>query len=237
LLASLLVANVALAVFNMIPALPMDGGRVFRALLSFVFAKPRATQIAAIVGQFLALALAAVGLISQNIVWIAIGIFVFLGAAQERSASRLMSALEGMTASDAVDPRAFVLQPGDMLGAVIQHAVRSPQSHFAVVLGDQIVGLVSRDAILEAVRRHGPLVYVASIMYRNVETVPANAPLVDVRTRLMERGGAPLVVMERDGMLGLIGFEDIARAATMADVMERMRREQTAKERSRVSLF
>lgn len=237
LLSTLLVANVLLAVFNMIPALPMDGGRVFRALLSFVLEKSRATQIAAIVGQVLALGLAALGLFGRNPVWIAIGVFVFLGAAQERSASKLMSALRGLTAADAVDPRALVLQPGDVLGAVMQHALRSPQSHFAVVLGEQVIGTVSREAILVNARRHGPLIYVAAIMQRDVETVPADAPLAEVRTRLMERGGVPFVVVGHAGTLGLLGFEDIARAASMADVIERMRRDETGKREGRVSLF
>jgi CBS domain-containing protein len=202
-----------------------------------VFAKSRATQIAAIVGQALALGLAALGIFGRNPVWIAIGVFVFLGAAQERSAAKLMSALDGLTAGDAVDPRALSLQPGDLLGAVMQHALRSSQSHFAVVLGEQVVGTVSRESILMGVRRHGPLVYVASIMQRDVESIRSDVPLTEVRTRLMERGGAPFVVTAHDGIIGLLGFEDIARAASMADVLTRMRTGQSEKREGRVSLF
>jgi Zn-dependent protease/predicted transcriptional regulator len=237
LFSTLLLANIGLAVFNMIPALPMDGGRVFRALLSFVLSKARATQIAAMVGQALALGFAALGIFGRNPVWIAIGIFVFLGAAQERSASKLMAALDGLTAGDAVDPRALVLQPGDVLGAVMQHALRSSQSHFAVVLGEQVVGTVSREAILMGVRRQGPQIYVASIMQRDVESIRSDVPLTEVRTRLMERGGAPFVVTAHDGIIGLLGFEDIARAASMADVLTRMRTGQSEKREGRVSLF
>lgn len=237
LFSTLLLANVGLALFNMIPALPMDGGRVFRALLSFVFAKSRATQIAATVGQLLALGLTLLGLYARNPIWIAIGIFVFLGAAQERSGAKLMSALEGLTAGDAVDPRALVLQPGDLLGSVMQHALRSSQSHFAVVLGEQVVGTVSREAILMGARRHGPLIYVASIMQRDVESIRSDTPLTEVRTRLMERGGVPFVVTAHEGIIGLLGFEDIGRAASMADVLTRMRTDPAEKREGRVSLF
>jgi Zn-dependent protease/CBS domain-containing protein len=235
LLSALLMGNVALAVFNMIPALPMDGGRVFRALLSFVFQKPRATIIAATVGQVLALGLALLGILGGNLVLTVIGVFVFLGAAQERSVSRLMTRLGTLTAGDAVDPRGIVLQPGDFLGAAMHEALRSPHTHFAVVLGDHIIGTVSRDAILATLRRHGPMVYVAAIMQKNVEELPADTPLFEARSRLIERGGEPFVVVGPNGPLGLLGFDDIARAATMADVIEKTRGKAAVSEPGRVS--
>ncbi len=133
----LTISNVALAVFNMIPALPMDGGRVFRALLSFVFGKARATEVAATVGQVLAAGLAILGILGPNLILALIGGFVFLGAAQERAAARAIAALEGLTAADGCDEHAVVLSPADRLGVALGVALRTPQSHFAVVHGDR----------------------------------------------------------------------------------------------------
>jgi Zn-dependent protease len=219
LVAALIAANIALAVFNMIPALPMDGGRVFRAILTFFFGKLRATNIAAAVGQVLAATLAAFGLLSANLILVFIGIFVFMGAAQERSTARIMASLTGLRAGDAVDSRAISLEPGDMLTSAMQHALRSSQPHYAVVLGERIVGSIGRDEILDAVRRLGPMTFVAGVMRREVEEVDASEPLPEVRSRLIERGGRPLVVRAPEGIVGLIGLEDVARVATMADLL------------------
>ncbi len=236
LLSTLLIGNIALAVFNMIPALPMDGGRVFRALLSLVLGKPRATTIAATVGQMFALGLAFLGIFGRNPILAIIGAFVFIGAAQERSASRLMTALQGLRAGDAVDPRALVLEPGDFLGVAVQNAMRSSQSHFAVVLGDRVVGSVSREAILAIARRSGPMVYVAAIMQRDVEEVGAETPLADVRIRLMERGGRPVLVVSHAGPLGLLAMDDLVRAAAMADLAPHLGR-RASSEPGRVSML
>lgn len=219
LVAALTAANVALAVFNMVPALPMDGGRVLRAVLSFFVGPLRATSIAATVGQLLSATLVAIGLLSANIILVLIGVFVFMGAAQERATAKVLASLAGLSAADAVDPSAHCLEPGEMLAGAMQFALRSSQPHYAVVLGDRLVGTISRDEILEAVRRQGPMTFVAGVMSRDVDEVAASAPLAEVRTRLIERGGRPLVVRSSEGIVGLIALEDVARAATMADLL------------------
>jgi Zn-dependent protease len=219
LVAVLTAANVALAVFNMIPALPMDGGRVLRAVLSFFLGRLRATSIAATVGQLLSATLAAIGLLSANIILVLIGVFVFMGAAQERTTAKILASLAGLSAADAVDPHAHRLEPGEMLAGAMQYALRSSQPHYAVVLGERLVGTLGRDEILEAVRRQGPMTFVAGVMSRDVDEVAATEPLAEVRTRLIERGGRPLVVRSSDGIVGLIALEDVARAAGMADLL------------------
>ncbi|MBI3200499.1 MAG: site-2 protease family protein [Myxococcales bacterium] len=219
LVAALTAANVALAVFNMIPALPMDGGRVLRAVLTFFVGKLRATRVAATVGQFLAAGLAAFGLMSGNVVLVMIGVFVFLGAAQERATARVMASLAGLRAADAVDARAVALEPGDLLAHALALALRSSQPHYPVVLGDRLVGTLGREEILDAVRKQGPMAFVAGVMNREVVEVSVDEPLTEVRIQLIERAGRPLAVRGSDGAIGLIGLEDVARAATMADLL------------------
>jgi Zn-dependent protease len=217
--ASLLFSNVALAVFNMIPALPMDGGRVFRSLLAMVLGKLRATYIAATVGQLLAAGLALLGLVTSNVILVLIGGFVFFGASQERSAAKAAETLAGLGAGQVVDPRALVLAPGDLLGVALHHAVRASQSHFAVVQGDRVVGTLSREDMLRYLHVQGPMAYVAGVMQPELVEIDASTPLSEVRTRLIELGGRPLVVRGPYGYLGLIGIEDLARAAMMSHAL------------------
>jgi Zn-dependent protease len=219
LVASLLLSNVALAVFNMIPALPMDGGRVFRALLAMVLGKLRATLIAATVGQVMAAALALYGLMSQNVILVLIGAFVFFGASQERAGARAAERLSGLGAGQVVDPRAIVLAPGDLLGIAIHHALRAPQAYFAVMQGDRVVGTLSREDMMRNVHALGPTAYVAGVMHRDFAEVDDSTPLSEVRARLLELGGRPVIVRGPYGYLGLIGIEDLARASIMAQAL------------------
>jgi Zn-dependent protease len=225
LLASLLFANVALAVFNMLPALPMDGGRVFRALLAMMLGKFRATLIAATVGQVMAAGLAIFGIYTGNLILALIGGFVFFGASQERASARAASALAGLGAGEVVDPRALVLSPGDQLGVVAHHAVRVPQAHFAVVHGDRVVGTLSREDMSRLLTTAGPLAYVAGVMRRDLSEIDAATPPPEARIRLMELGGRPLVVRGPYGFMGLLGLEDLARAAMMVRALRSRRLE------------
>ena len=122
-LSVLLTMNVMLAVFNMIPALPMDGGRVFRAVLTFFFGRLRATNIASTLGQILAMALIVVG-IQGNQMLVLVGILVFFAAGQERYAARTRELLTDLRAGEVCDPNAVTVAPGDTIGVVLDHLLR-----------------------------------------------------------------------------------------------------------------
>jgi Zn-dependent protease/CBS domain-containing protein len=221
LLGWLLLGNVMLAVFNMIPALPMDGGRVFRALLAMVIGKPRATQIAASLGQVLAAGLAAFALLNHDLMLALVGGFVFLGATQERHAVESVQAITGLRAGDVCAPNAVVLSPGDPLGAVVQIMLRSSQTHFAVVHGERIIGTIAGDDALRALRQAGPAAYVAGAMCREIVEVDASTPLPELRSQLIELAGRPVVVKGPNGYIGLLGLDDISRVATLATMLRR----------------
>jgi Zn-dependent protease/CBS domain-containing protein len=214
--------NVLLAVFNMIPALPMDGGRVLRAALAMVIGKARSTRIAAVLGQVLAAGLFVIGVMRPEHLMLAlIGAFVFLGATQERMAVDANSALRGFVARDVCATNPVVLSPGDTLGAAIDVMLRSSQHHFAVVHGTSVVGLLSRDDALRAVSRVGPAAYVAGVMERELGVIDASTPLDEVRTRLIELGNRPLIVRSAEGYLGILGLEDLSRVAAIATALRR----------------
>jgi Zn-dependent protease/CBS domain-containing protein len=221
LIAGLLFGNMGLAVFNMIPALPMDGGRVLRSSLAMVIGRPRATNIAGFVGQVLAAGLVAWGLKESQPILALIGGFVFLGATQERMGIEANSALRGVRAGDVCAPNALVLSPGDPLGGAVELMMRSPQHNFAVVHGPSVVGMLSREEALRALRQHGAGAYVAGVMQRELVEVDAGTSLDEVRNRLIELEGKPVLVRGATGYLGLLGLEDMGRVGSIAAALRR----------------
>jgi Zn-dependent protease len=212
--------NVMLAAFNMLPALPMDGGRVLRALLSLGLGRSRATRIAAGVGQVIALGLVLCGL-KTNAGWsgmfVLTGLFVFVGAAQERAAVRAGDLLRDLRAGEVCDPHALVLAPHEQIGHVLDTLVRSPQAHFAVFYGKELVGTVARDQVLAQAQRVGLSAPLSALMRRELFAVDAGTPLDEVRRRLLELGGRPVMVRSLTGFAGVLGFEDLQRIAQVAE--------------------
>jgi predicted transcriptional regulator len=136
-------------------------------------------------------------------------------------AAEANSALGGLRAGDICAPNAMVLSPGDSLGAAIELMMKSTQHNFAVVHGSSVVGCVSRELALAAVRRYGPEAYVAGVMQRDLAEVDASSSLDDVRNKLMEAEGKPVVVRSATAYLGLLGLEDLGRVGSIATALRR----------------
>lgn len=216
----LLYGNVSLAAFNMLPALPMDGGRVLRALLAFVFGQVRATNMAAGLAQVLALGLAIYGF-QYNPLLIFLALLVFMGAGQERATTRTNVLLSDLRAGEVCDPHATTFAPGDSVGLAIDQTLRSPQAHFLVTHGAEPIGTLSRDDLIAFAGRIGLHAPVAGITRRSAPTVPPDLPLSEVRRLLQEKGGAPVIVRSEDAVLGVLGLEDVSRIASLTDHLAR----------------
>ncbi|HEY8944758.1 MAG TPA: site-2 protease family protein, partial [Polyangiaceae bacterium] len=216
LLGFLLVGNVSLAVFNMFPAFPMDGGRVLRALLSFGLGKSRATAVATRVGQVLAVGLVVLALaVLQNPMLALIGVLVFFGASQEKQMGRAGEVLVELSAGDVCDTQAAHLSPRDDLGDVIDHALRSGQALFPVVYGSELMGIVIRDEAVHAASRLGLRASVREVMRRNLPIADVKVPLMEVRSILAD-SGLPVVITEDQRFVGVIGMEDLSRIVSLA---------------------
>jgi Zn-dependent protease/CBS domain-containing protein len=221
LLVSLLYGNVVLAVFNMVPALPMDGGRVLRAILSFFMGQVRATNVAAGLAQVLAVGVAFFAIESNQPLLVLIALLVFMGAGQERATARTNHLLAELHAGEVCDPQAVTFTPGDTVGAAIDQTLRSPQAHFLVMHGAEPIGTLSRDDLISLAGRvglHSPL---SAITRRSPTEVPPELALSEVRRVLQENGGLPVLVRSPDGVLGLLGLEDISRIASLTDNLAR----------------
>ncbi len=209
--------NTMLALFNLLPALPMDGGRILRALLSLGIGRSRATRVAAGVGQVIAIGLVAIAFKRDWSMLALVGLFVFVGAAQERASERASELLSQLRAGEVCDPNAVVFAPHEQVGHVLDTLVRCPQEHFAVFYGKELVGTLGREQVLALAPRVGLEASVSSLMRRELHPVDAGTPLDEVRRRLLELGGRPVVVRALTGYAGVLGVQDLQRITVVAE--------------------
>lgn len=214
-------SNVMLAVFNMLPALPMDGGRVLRSLLSMGLGQTRATAIAAIVARVLAVAMLGFALFTGQIMLGLIAMFVFFGANAEAREEKMSGALGQVTVAQALNPRAVTLSPDSTMADAIQWLVRNPQPAYAVVHAQRLVGVVMRRDLVQAAQERGPYAYVASVMEREVPSIGPTALMTDARTQMNAAESPYIAVFDQGQFLGLITEQELAQQAAMSDVFAR----------------
>ena len=204
----LLFVNVSLAGFNLLPAFPMDGGRVLRALLATRMDYVRATQIAAHVGQAMAFAFGLIGLFSNPFL-IFIALFVWIGAAQEASMVQMRTALGGIPVGRAMLTEFHTVSPDDPAERVLQLILAGAQQDFPVVEGSRVVGVLLRDDVLRAVARRGSNWRVRELIRREFETVDASDMLETAFARLQSCDCHTLPVMNRGALVGLISVASV----------------------------
>ena len=206
---NLLAVNLLLAVFNLIPAFPMDGGRVLRALLAQRLDYVLATQIAASIGQTLAIAFGILGFFSHNPLWLFIALFVYLGAEQEAHMVRVRSVMRGVPVREAMVTRFRTVSPEEPLASVIGELLAGGQQDFPVMEEDRILGMLTRRDLLAALAEGKQSVPVAEVMRRDCRTVD-EADMLDTTFQRMREGECPTVPVLREGKLvGLVTLENV----------------------------
>jgi len=203
--------NLFLALFNMIPAFPMDGGRVLRALLAIKLGHVRATEIAAAIGQLVAFALGFLGLFGNPLL-IFIAVFVYLAASSEAHLVAVRAMTRDVPVSAAMMTEFATLKPDEHIDAAIETLLRTSQSEFPVVDdGQRLVGLLDRDGMIRALKTLGPDARVAQAMATDVPTVGSRGRLEDAFRILQERSAPAVGVVDVAGRLvGLITSETVS---------------------------
>jgi Zn-dependent protease/CBS domain-containing protein len=202
--------NLFLAAFNMIPAFPMDGGRVLRALLSVKLGFVAATELAATIGQWVAFGLGFLGLF-YNPMLIFIAIFVYLAAASEARLVSLRALSHGVPVGTAMMTEFAVLSPQTKIHEAIETVLRISQSLFPVLdSGGRLMGLLGRDGMIRALKELGPDAQVADVMLTNIPTIGPRHTLEEA-CRILQSKSAPAIgVVDPSGkLLGLITPETI----------------------------
>lgn len=201
--------NLGLALFNLLPAFPMDGGRAFRALLSTRMSHLEATRIAATLGKGLALSFGFLG-IFYNPVLALIGLFIWITASDEVSATRLKAGIEGITVRQAMITEFHIVAPEDPLSLPVGHLLHSRQQDFPVCQDGRIIGLLTHRGLLAALQQHGDGSPVSAAMEKQFNTVGPEEQLTEAIHRLNPAGAPALPVVQGDQVLGLLTLEGFA---------------------------
>lgn len=200
----LFITNVALAVFNLLPALPMDGGRVTRAILTLLNVK-NATRVAARLSQGLCLAMGIAALALEQPMLLIISFIIFFGAVQEYVRAEAKVVAVAFTVRDAMIPRSRLetFSHGTTVSKALRTALTSLQPLYPVLHGDKVIGIIHRDDILEHAATQ-PDEYLGSITLQEVPTVEVESPLSSAFTMLEETGTPVLIVVENGEFIGLL---------------------------------
>lgn len=211
----LTMANLALGLFNLVPAFPMDGGRILRALLAMRMDHARATSIAVKIGQGLAFLLGLYGFMNGSFTLVLIAIFVWMGAGHEGEQAQMKSVLREMRVADAMTPNPDSLHPDQQLQHAVQLTLNSFQADFPVLdrsSGGMVGFLCESDLVggLKAHRAEGPI---EQAMRSDYPTAERSEPLFEAQRRMSEAKMRAMPVLDETGaLIGLLTSEDINEA-------------------------
>lgn len=205
---ALMSVNILLAVFNMIPAFPMDGGRVLRALLSYKVPRLKATKIAASIGQALAIAFIFFGFFS-NFWLIFIGIFIFLGAGGEATSESTRASLSDHKVSDVLMKQFTLLAPTDTIQRAIDVLLNTQEKEFLIGEGDRVDGVLTRDDIIKGLSSQGKDAPVTAVMNEEFRTLHSEDKLLDLFRELSGSKSSMFPVKENDQLIGIVNLENI----------------------------
>lgn len=201
--------NLLLAAFNLLPAFPMDGGRVLRSILARFKPEDEATRMAAWAGRMLAIAMGLYGLLSMQFMLVFIAFFVYLGAAQEGAAAMGRTLTHGIPVRAAMVTEFHTLPHGSTIRDAANLLLATSQQDFPVVHGTGVIGLLPRNALLRALAAEGPEAYVSAAMDRDFMRLSPDADLAEALPSMSQAGSCALV-MEEDRLLGLLTTENLS---------------------------
>lgn len=205
----LMTVNISLVLFNLIPAFPMDGGRVLRAILAMRMDYVRATQIAASIGQGMAFLLGFWGLFNNPFL-LFIAFFVWIGASQEASLVQMKNSISGIPVTRAMMTDFQTLSPRDNLARVVGLVLAGSQHDFPVVDGEgRVIGILERDAFIAALSSQGQSAPVVGVMRGNLPEVDSYEMVESALMRLQESGAKALPVTHLGQLVGLVTAENI----------------------------
>jgi len=204
----LLWVNLFLVVFNLLPAFPMDGGRVLRSLLAMRLPYSRATNIAAAIGKAMAILFGFIGLF-VNPMLLLIALFVWIGASQEAGAVELRSSFEGVRVREAMLTDFRTLSPRDPLTTATHLLLAGSQQDFPVVENGRTVGVLLHADLFRALRERGAAATVGSVMVTDYDKVSSEEDLETALARVRPERWRTLPVIDDGLLVGLLTAENV----------------------------
>jgi Zn-dependent protease/predicted transcriptional regulator len=215
--------NLLLGLVNLLPASPLDGGRVFRGEFAKTKGGIKGSRISAGLGQFIAVGLMVAGFLLPNMWLIMIGGFVLIGAHMEDQGLLLQSDVDAVRMRDVMLTQFSMLSASDTLEDALQRSVHTLQDVFPVVRGANLVGAVSRQSIVEALHANGNG-YVQGVMTRSFQTAQPDDSLVKTLRRIVAGQGAQMVpVLEGGRIVGIITPQNLANSMGLLNQRRKLR--------------
>jgi CBS domain-containing protein len=209
-LPQLLWVNLFIVGFNLLPAFPMDGGRMLRALLAFRLPYARATRIAAGAGQIMAVLFGFLGLMGTNPFLLFIALFVYLGAQAEAQQVELRLAFGGVTVAQAMMTRFTALPATATLGDAAEELLAGAQQDFPIVAdGGRLLGLLSRSTLVQQLRERGREARVGDLVSGACGTAREQEPLETALARMREARCSTMPVVRDRVVVGLLTPENV----------------------------
>lgn len=215
-LAHLYWLNLILAVFNLIPAFPMDGGRILRSLLAARIGYGRATRIAAGLGHLFALVFAYFGILHLNIILIAIAVFIYIAASGEAAQAGIKETLKKISVRDILSHDFFTVTADATIGKVVEIVFHAHQENFPVISDGKLAGFIARQDITGAIHQSGLGTKVADVMRTDFPVARFGDSLEKVHRAMQDHGVTALPVLRGEEVVGVVTLEDIGRVYAMA---------------------
>ncbi|MBM3293681.1 MAG: CBS domain-containing protein [Candidatus Aminicenantes bacterium] len=208
----LAISNLFIGIFNLLPAYPLDGGRVLRSVLALRMDGPKATVWAVKIGQGMAWILGFLGALGGSWTLVIIAVFIYLGAGQEGRAAELKDVLDGIRVRQAMTSKVETLRLDSALSEAVDKVLSTLQSDFPVLEEGRLAGLLTEDDLVGGLREFGPEAAVKQVMRRNIETIGPDEPLLEAQ-RLMGASRVKAIPVMRGGRLeGMISSQDVGEA-------------------------
>ena len=224
LLRSLVWTNVYLGLFNLLPAYPMDGGRALRALFSRRMNMVQATQRAVRIGNVFSILFMMVGILIGNWWLVMMGFFLFAGAQLEERSAMFQSVLQSVRLEEVMLTDFATLSPADTLEDALEKAVHTLQDDFPVVRGSDMVGVISKQKILEALRAEGNG-YVQAVMNRIFDVAAKQESLASAFRKLSARNLSIIPIVDEQHLIGIVTLQNLMHSMALLAESRKLRRE------------
>ncbi len=221
---SLVWINLYIAGFNLLPAYPMDGGRVLRALFSRHMDPIQATRRAVSIGQAFATLFILTGMLLPNYWLTLVGLFLFIASQMEERSAVFQSVLEKVHLEDIMLTDFATLSPADTLEDALEKAVHSLQDDFPVIRGSDMVGVISKQKILEALRVEGNG-YVQAVMNRIFEVAQKGESLASAFRKLTARNLSIIPVVEDQRLVGIVTLQNLMHSMALLAESRKLRKQ------------
>jgi Zn-dependent protease/CBS domain-containing protein len=203
--------NIVLGLFNLLPAFPMDGGRVLRSFYAKRMSYVKATQSAASVGKFFAILMAIFGILVGNLWFPLIALFIYVGASEEERSTQAEVALENILVKDIMTTNVVAVSPSMSVEDLVQFMFEKKHMGYPVMEGGSLKGVVTFTDIERVPYLERPVALVSDIMTKNIISVPSNARASDVLKLITSRNIGRVIVVDNGSLVGILSRTDLVR--------------------------